>query len=240
MRSSSSSAMSSDGACVEQTGKAPAKLELGFASASRSRCLSTPLRPSVERPRDANCALSSWTFRAGGLEGRCRFFFSPVAGRGRFREGGDGGTEVESGGFGLGGGASTHSSATPDSAAASRRKAARQRSNLNNSSGGHSSTRLNTSLPMDWPAAYFFEMRILSHLSSAARKARNVVPSRQPGTRPALKSSMSNSASATSVVDHLPRRIGWTTFLGGGGSANVSSDVDLETGLGTRLSPLTL
>ena len=35
-------------------------------------------------------------------------------------------------------------------------------------------------------------------------------------------------------------RIGWTTFLGGGGSANVSSDVDLETGFGTRLSPLTL
>ena len=154
MRSSSSSAMSSDGACVEQTGKAPAKLELGFASASRSRCLSTPLRPSVDKPLEASWARSSWTLRAGGREGRWRFFFSPVAGRGRFREGGDGGTEVESGGFGLGGGASTHSSVTPDSAAASRRKAARQRSNLNNDSGGHSSTRRNTNFPMDWPAAY--------------------------------------------------------------------------------------
>merc|ERR1719399_907795 len=119
-------------------------------SASRSRCLSTPLRPSVDRPRDANCARSSWTLRAGGREGRWRFFFSPVAGRGRFREGGDGGTEVESGGFGRGGGASTHSSVVPDSAAASLLKAARQRSNLNNWSGGHSSTLRNTSLPIDW------------------------------------------------------------------------------------------
>ena len=146
--------MSSDGACVEQTGKAPAKDELGFASASRKRCLSTPLRPSVDRPRDASCARNSWTFNAGGLEGRWRFFFSPVAGRLRLREGGDGGTEVESGGFGRGGGASTQSSTVPDSAAASLLKAARQRSNLNNRSGGHSSTRLKTSLPMDWPAAY--------------------------------------------------------------------------------------
>ena len=64
------------------------------------------------------------------------------------------GMAVESGGFGLGGGASTHSSTVPDSAAASLLKAARQRSNLNNRSGGHSSTRLKTSLPMDWPAAY--------------------------------------------------------------------------------------
>ena len=154
MRSSSSSAMSSDGACVEHTGKAPAKLELGFASASRSRCLSTPLRPSVDKPLEASWARNSWTLRAGGLEGRWRFFFSPVAGRLRFREGGDGGTEVESGGFGRGGGASTQSSTVPDSAAASRRKAARQRSNLNNDSGGHSSTRRNTNFPMDWPAAY--------------------------------------------------------------------------------------
>ena len=42
-------------------------------------------------------------------------------------------------------------------------------------------------------------MRILSHLNSAARKARKVVPSRQPGTRPALKSSINNSARATCV-----------------------------------------
>ena len=156
MPSSSSSLMSSDGACVEQTGKAPAKLELGFARASRSRCLSTPLRPSVDRPLEASCARNSWTFNAGGLEGRWRFFFSPVAGRLRFREGegGDGGTEVESGGFGRGGGASTQSSTVPDSAAASLLKAARQRSNLINNSGGHSSTRRKTNFPMDWPAAY--------------------------------------------------------------------------------------
>ena len=154
MRSSSSSAMSSAGACVEQTGKAPAKDELGFASASRSRCLSTPLRPSVDKPLEASCARNSWTLRAGGREGRWRFFFSPVAGRGRLRDGGDDGTEVDSGGFGLGGGASTHSSVVPDSAAASLRNAARQRSNLNNRSGGHSSTRRKTNFPMDWPAAY--------------------------------------------------------------------------------------